>query len=256
MLIRPIVPTVYQIQLGVVNAFLVAGHDLTLIDTGSPGSAPDIVRAVESIGRAPEEIRHILLTHVHPDHTGGLAELKRITGAAAYMHPAASEVLWGQTTCRRLIPAPGMLNKVLCRIFMPEPPWDLDPVLIEHEVLDGDELDCTGALEAVCVPGHCAGQLAFLYHFRPQNGTVLFAADAAANMFGRLGLSLAYEDLEGGLRSLARLASLHFEVACFGHGEPILDRASERFRAKWGQPAAAACSDQTLAHPSADNQLR
>jgi glyoxylase-like metal-dependent hydrolase (beta-lactamase superfamily II) len=237
-LLKPIVQNVYQIQLGVVNAYLIAGHDLTLIDTGTPGNAPQIMRAVEALGRSPAEIRHILLTHVHPDHTGSLAEVKRITGAAVYMHPFESEVLHGTAPGRCLQAAPGIRNRALTRLFLSAPPWRVAPTFVEHEVMDGDVLDCTGTLEAVHVPGHCAGQLAFLYHYRPNNGAVLFAADTASNMFGRLGLTIAYEDLQCGRRSLAKLAAMQFDVACFGHGDPIVGSASARFRAKWAQADA------------------
>src|SRR5207302_1553049 len=72
----------------------------------------------------------------------------------------------------------------------------------------------------------CAGQLAFLW---PEHGGVLLAADAAASVFG-LSLSPMYEDLDEGRRSLAKLASLDFEVACFGHGRPIAGGAAGRFR--------------------------
>jgi len=36
-----------------------------------------------------------------------------------------------------------------------------------------------------------------------------------------------------GKRSLAKLASLDFEVACFGHGKPIKQGADKRFRDKF-----------------------
>ena len=100
--------------------------------------------------------------------------------------------------------------------------------------MDGDELDCSGkTITAVHAPGHCCGQLGFMYHYRPNNGALLFAADAAMNM-RKLNLSIAYEDLDCGLRSLAKLADLRFDVACFGHGDPIIGAASERFKEKWG----------------------
>ncbi|HMB02744.1 MAG TPA: hypothetical protein VKP69_03270, partial [Isosphaeraceae bacterium] len=53
----------------------------------------------------------------------------------------------------------------------------IDPTEIEHEVGDGEML--ANGLRAVHVPGHCAGQLAFLW---PQHGGVLIAADAAAHI--------------------------------------------------------------------------
>jgi glyoxylase-like metal-dependent hydrolase (beta-lactamase superfamily II) len=241
-LLKQVVPSVYAIQLGVVNAFLIEGHDLTLVDTGSPGSAPQIVKAVESLGRSPRDIRHILVTHSHPDHAGGLAELKRITGAAAYMHPLAAEVVRGEEPSRCVQSAPGAVNRILHRIFIPKPPWRIPPALVEHEVYDGDVLDCTGHIEAIHIPGHCAGQLAFVYHYRPNNGALLFVADAASNMRG-LGLSLVYEDIQCGLRSLAKLAGMRFEVACFGHGDSIVGKASERFKAKWGAEQVAPAND-------------
>jgi glyoxylase-like metal-dependent hydrolase (beta-lactamase superfamily II) len=83
-----IVEGLWQISLGTVNAFLVDSGELTLIDTGFPDNAGKIVQAVESLGRKPADIRHILVTHCHPDHTGSLAAIKRLTSAPAYMHAA------------------------------------------------------------------------------------------------------------------------------------------------------------------------
>ena len=54
-----------------VTSYILAGDTLTLIDTGVASTAPDIFAYVESIGRKPEEIAHVLLTHSHFDHIGG-----------------------------------------------------------------------------------------------------------------------------------------------------------------------------------------
>ena len=62
----------------------------------------------------------------------------------------------------------------------------------------------------------------------------MFAADAASNMMG-LGYHLGYQNFEEGKCTLETLANLKFEVACFRHGEPITQNASELFRAKWGE---------------------
>ena len=102
----------------------------------------------------------------------------------------------------------------------------VEPAPIEHGVEDGDVLP--GGLKAIHVPGHCAGQIAPV----AQHGGVLIAADACANLMG-LGLSLGYEDLELGLRSLRKLSALSFQVGCFGHGKPIVKEASRRFRELW-----------------------
>ena len=74
-----IVEGLWQISLGTVNAFLIdsGSGELTLIDSGLPESAGKIVRAVESLGKRAADIRHIIVTHCHPDHAGSLAAIKR-----------------------------------------------------------------------------------------------------------------------------------------------------------------------------------
>ena len=51
--------------------YLIEDDDLTLVDTGMPWSAGRIFKYITSIGRQPSELRRILMTHSHPDHTGG-----------------------------------------------------------------------------------------------------------------------------------------------------------------------------------------
>ena len=59
-----------------------ASHEAAVIDPG--GDAPEIIRALEGA-----EVRYILLTHGHYDHTGGAAELlEAFPGAAIYIHRA------------------------------------------------------------------------------------------------------------------------------------------------------------------------
>ncbi len=223
-----VVPGLWEIRLGFVNTFLLdSGEGLVLIDTGPPGSGPRILEAIEAIGRTGSEIRHIFVTHCHSDHSGSLAEMKRATGASASMHPIDAAMVREGKSIRPLKPAPGLINALVCKFLVPKVPSDIEPVAIDREVRDGEFL--FEGLRAIHVPGHCEGQLALLWH---RHGGVLIAADAAANAFG-LALSPMYEDVEEGRRSLARLAALPFEVACFGHGRPMVSGASLQFRRKW-----------------------
>lgn len=219
----------YVIPVGQVNTFLLDSPDgCTLIDTGYPGKADTVLQALRDLGKQPNDIRHIIVTHAHADHIGGLAAIKRATGADAYIHPLDASIASEGTGFRPLTPAPGLLNGIMFRIFA-RPVDTVEATSIEHRVEDGETLPMAGGLTAIHVPGHCAGQLAFLW---PQHGGVLFAADSCAHSMG-LGLSLGYEDLEEGKHSLSKLAQLDFNMACFGHGKAIMHDASAQFRKKW-----------------------
>jgi len=226
---KQVVPGVYAISLGIVNAFLIETDHLTLIDTGLPGSAEKVLEAVRALGKRPADIRHILVTHCHVDHSGSLAALKQATRAPAYMHPADATMVRAGKSGRPMTPAPGLINGLVFRKFMTGPPKGIAPAEIEHEVRSGEDLPAAGGIRAIHTPGHCAGHLVF---FWPRHGGVLFVGDAAANIL-RLGLSPGYEDLAEGKRSLARISGLNFKAACFGHGRAISRDASKRFQRKW-----------------------
>jgi hypothetical protein len=67
---------------------------------------------------------------------------------------------------------------------------------------------------------------------------MLFAADVATNLMG-LGDPVGFESLKDGRASQRKLASLSFDAAGFGHGNPIARDASTRFRNKWGKESPA-----------------
>ena len=88
-----------------------------------PGDAQPVLKALQSTGL---DLEAILVTHHHPDHTAGVAELREATGAT----------VWGPA--REAIPEP----------FIP-----LD---------DGDTVTALGVAWSVLdVPGHTAGHIAF-----------------------------------------------------------------------------------------------
>ena len=228
-----VVAGVWRVRLGMVNAFLVEdGDGLVLIDTGTPGSENDILAAVAQLSKQPSDVRHILVTHLHPDHTGSLAALKEATGAPVSMHPADAEPVANGTAMRPVEPAPGPVYWVVVKVLMRgRGPATVDPATTENHIEEGDVVDAAGGLRVIHAPGHSAGQVCFLWE---QHGGVLFAADAATNMMG-LGYPPLFEDLKQGIDTVKKLGGYSFEVACFGHGKPIMEGASRRFNERWGE---------------------
>jgi glyoxylase-like metal-dependent hydrolase (beta-lactamase superfamily II) len=68
------------------NWVLVAdGDEVTLVDAGFPGDLPRALASLERIGRAPGDVRAIVLTHAHPDHLGGSERLRADHGIPVRM---------------------------------------------------------------------------------------------------------------------------------------------------------------------------
>lgn len=231
MTIKRIVPDLYVIALGNVNAFLLTQDELTLIDTGVAGSEGKILQVIGELGHQPTALRHIMITHCHPDHAGSLAALQQATGATAYAHRLDAPAIRAGKVSKLLTPTPQLLQRLLFWLFIRNSSPNFPPAAIDRELNDGDRLPMAGGLRVIHAPGHCAGQVAL---FWPQHGGVLFAADACANM-PSLDYSLGYEDLALGQQTLANLAKLEFAAVCFGHGNAITQEATAKFRRRWAR---------------------
>ena len=149
------------------------------------------------------------------------------------MHPLDIPMAESGGPFRPLRAAPGLLRQVLCRLFY-HPDERLEPVAINRPLTAGEILSIAGGIEVIHTPGHCAGQVALLWH----PGRMLFAGDACSNLMG-LGDPLGFESLEEGRASQRKVASLSFDAAGFGHGGLIARYASTRFRNKWGKKSPA-----------------
>ncbi len=179
----------------------------------------------------PRDLSRIILTHYHDDHAGSAAEIRS----------------WGESAGRDRVPVlAGQPDAPVVRGEVPAPPPVLDgapeweqalyrdrpvlpkapPVAVDRELADGDEIGFAGGATVVAVPGHTAGSIA-IYLPGPQ---VLFTGDAAASVNGRAIPGVFNVDRPGAVAAFQRLARLDAEVACFGHGEPIVGGAAAVLR--------------------------
>lgn len=226
-----LVPGLWSLSFGFVNAYLLADGaapdaPLTLIDTGLPNSTRRIVDALGALGRRPTDVRWIIATHLHADHTGSLAALARLTKAEVLMHPADAALVAVGDAARPMQPAPTLTSRLFTFAFNRRAAH-VEPCRADRALADEEKLPCGGGLRVVYAPGHTAGHVALLW---PKHGGVLIAADACANFRGRLGWSVGYEQLDQGVATLDRLAALTFDTAVFGHGRPLTGQADRQLR--------------------------
>ena len=76
------------------NVVLLADEQMAVVDTGIAGNGEAIVEEIRKLGRSPSDLRWIIVTHFHFDHSGSAAELHELTGARIVAHSA--ETLAGE----------------------------------------------------------------------------------------------------------------------------------------------------------------
>ena len=139
-----VIKGVYVVAMGFANAFLIEGDDgLALIDAGYPGKEVAVFQAIRGLRRSPKLLKHLILTHAHPDHIGSAAAIVRATGARTYMHPLDIPIAESGGPFRPMMPAPGLLGLVLCKLFF-HPSQRLDPVAIDQPLTAGATLPIAG----------------------------------------------------------------------------------------------------------------
>ncbi len=206
-----ITPELYQITRGA-NAFILkSGTDeLTVVDTGMPGTTGKIIQAVESLGHKPDAIKHILVTHADFDHAGSLAGLSQATGATVYAGEQSKTHIENASAPPHLpavmAPLAGFFQKLTQK-----------PTRVDQQLHDRQVLDIAGGIEAIAIPGHTPDNYGF-YWREPQ---ILFAADLLNRMGGTLSLtpSAITWNMEIARKSARHVLDLDLRYICVGHGD-------------------------------------
>lgn len=213
---------------GRVHAFLLdpGGSELTLVDTLFETDGRGVLEALRQLGRRATDVKHIVLTHGHRSHLGGVAALKRASGATVYAHEWEADIVSGDrraqpvtlkpTESLRLMPF--QLGLALGRPM--HPPCPVDRAL--------DDEDAVGPLRVLHAPGHSPGHLAFHWAER----RLLIAGDAIVT-WPRLGPGWKAFNLNEVQQreSLRRMAEFDADVVGVGHGEPITSGGADVVRA-------------------------
>lgn len=208
----------------IVQAYAVRERDgFNLIDTCTAGEEGAILEALATADRqaGPVRMYEILLTHGHDDHTGSAAALAERTGARVIAsHDEAP------TIRRDRPPAPPVLLDWEIPLFQAVTPNvpPAAPVWPDRLVSDGERLGWQRDPTIIATPGHTAGHISVLF----ERDRVLVAGDALASHEGRPMLGVFNADPAAATATARQLATLDVDAACFGHGEPLRDRAAAR----------------------------
>lgn len=168
----------FQETPGVVGAYLIRGpHGHTLVETGPGSTLPALERAVNAAGAHLEDVRQLVVTHIHLDHAGGCGTLlKRLPDARLFVHPLGA---------RHMID-PSKLLSSAARIYgeAMERLWGRFDAVPEDRVVmlqDGDEIDCGyRTLRALHTPGHAVHHIAFV----DEDARTAFTGDVAGVRLG------------------------------------------------------------------------
>lgn len=209
-----------------VNSFALVDDDgsVTLIDCGLKKAPPRLVAGLAALGKQPADVTRILLTHAHPDHAGGAAEMARRTGADVWVHEGEHAAAEAGTN-----PQPPDQRYLLGRLFGRLPDPGFEPFRPGPELHDGEVLPIAGGLRVVHTPGHSPGHVSFLQ----EPTRTLITGDSMFNFRFR-GLTLSPKflcaDFALTRRTAHRLGELEYDVAAFTHGPEMTDRPREQIR--------------------------
>jgi len=219
-----IIGNLYYVGMAGVSAFLIKTDDgLILTDGALPESAPSIEQHIKALGFKLSDVKILLNSHAHFDHSGGLAQLKKDTGAVLYASRQDTPVLESGHIA-----------------FGPAAKVDAPPVHVDHQVSDGQTVSLGGVtLTAHITPGHTQGCTTWTYQMPPPalsgsrpNGhlpraeagedkplTVMFfcSISVAGNPLVH---NSAYPAIASDYKaSFAKLAKLHADIFLAPHGE-------------------------------------
>ncbi|CFX00853.1 Beta-lactamase-like [Syntrophomonas zehnderi OL-4] len=204
----------------ITNIFLAEyEHGLLLLDCGA---ASDVQRiedyCLQNLKRSPQDIKLAVVTHIHPDHSGGAANLRNRFGT----------LIASQNELDRWYAGPGgFIQHKLDRFMMQGVARRMQrslektffPRRINADFLlsDGDSLPIFQDWQAIHVPGHTSHDLV-LYN---QAESLLYVSDCVLEVKGKYQNPLPIMFPEQMLSSYTKLSTLDAATILLAHGEAI-----------------------------------
>jgi metallo-beta-lactamase class B len=212
-----VIDTVYYVGTEGISAWIIrTPAGLILLDGGVPEAAPLVEANIKALDFVLSDVKILLNSHAHFDHSGALAKLKSDTGARL----AASQ---GDRFALEHGVYPGSESIHA---------FDFPPVKVDRVLADGDRVELGGVtLTVVLTPGHSAGCTGFTLPVADKGVThtafFFCSASVAAN---RLAPKPQYPGIvDDYRRTFVRLKTIHADVLLAPHAE-FFDLKGKRAR--------------------------
>jgi glyoxylase-like metal-dependent hydrolase (beta-lactamase superfamily II) len=153
--------------------YINTGKNRVLVDTGAGDLAPTtgkLLRNLPAIGVAPGDVDTVIVTHVHPDHAGGITDADgnlNFPEARYYLHREEWD-FWTTDRAEKTLPAHS--SEVLLQVARK----NLPPIKERLELVD-DEVEIVPGIRAIAASGHTPGHTALL--ISSENENLLYVSD-------------------------------------------------------------------------------
>ena len=206
----------------VTSAYLVHAREPALIETGPTTSVEAVTAGLSSLGMGPEDLAHVVVTHIHLDHAGGLGRIAAaFPKATVWIHQRGAPHMADPT---KLVSSAARVygEKRMRSMFGPVDPTPADRI---RAVDEGDVVPFGDrSLEVMYTPGHASHHVSLV---DSATGAV-FTGDA-------LGVHLPDVrvlqpatpppdiDVEAGVESIERIRDRAGPLLLFSHFGPVAE---------------------------------
>jgi glyoxylase-like metal-dependent hydrolase (beta-lactamase superfamily II) len=219
-------PTIIPLKLSMSNAFLLRGEKDILIDTGSPADFPALTHQLDKHGVGVNDLALVVLTHVHFDHAGTLAALRKRAKCPVAVHRLEKENLeLGQN-------APIIPVHPLGKMLMPFMGAGFAPTSADTLVDDTLDLSPYGvAARVIFTPDHTPGSFSILTDDQQANVGDLCGGGWLLDQFqpDRPRYHYWASNSDEVQASLKRVFSFQPAQIHVGHGSPLDRREAGQF---------------------------
>jgi glyoxylase-like metal-dependent hydrolase (beta-lactamase superfamily II) len=206
-------------------AYLLDAVEPTLVETGPGTSVEPVAAALDHLGIGARSLAHVVLTHIHLDHAGGVGRIAELFPAATvWVHERGAPHLVDPT---RLVASTARVwgEREMRELFGPTRAVTGDRVRALH---DDDVIDMGDrALRAIDTPGHASHHVALV---DSRTGAV-FTGDALGIHVPDLPVLRPATpppefDLDRYVASIERIRAAAVSILLFAHYGPIPDVAA------------------------------